>query len=101
MVASDRENRLAKAGKKSGGFTMPPAPIPDRQLARDNGEQQFTAKQHLTVEREVTGIVYDKTLKLFVNRTRTITVAVDHLFDPTRGRLVLSPIFREKKEKAK
>lgn len=90
--SSDRKSQSAKAGKRHGHITYPPARTSaERQAARDQGEQQFVAKNQLTVEREIPWIVYDKALKSFVSSTKKITLPADHVFDLKRGRLVNSP----------
>lgn len=95
--SSDRKSSTAKAGKRHGHVTYPPTMASaERQAAREQGEQQFTATRQLTVEREATIIVYDKALKAYVYRNKKITLPTDSVFDASRGRLVNSPRFREK-----
>jgi hypothetical protein len=95
--SSDRKSQTAKAGKRHGHITYPPTMASaERQAARDQGEQQFLAKQQLTVEREATIIVWDKILKAFVYRTKKITLPTDSVLDVNRGRLVNSPRFKER-----
>lgn len=89
---SNREAKIAKAGKRSGGWNEPPAPKAENRAAREAGEQQFIAKQQLFIERPK--IVFDKNKMRFIEKL--VQIPVDQIFDPARGRLVRSPIFKDK-----
>lgn len=94
--SSNREAKVAKAGKRSGN-TVWPAPISsERRAAKEQGEQQFVAKDQLTVTREVPVLMWDKALGGAVIRTKKVTSSAEYVFDPTRGRVVYSPSFKEK-----
>lgn len=97
--AGDRKSSVAKSGKRSGGYHEPPAPKPDNKLRRENGEQQFLAKEQLTVKKEIDVLMWDKSLKEPVFRTKVVTISADHIYDPNRGQLVVSPVCKEKKTK--
>lgn len=92
---NDRSAKVAKAGKRSGGFISPPPLNLDKLAAREAGEQQFIAPKQLTVEKEVNK--FDQNKMRFI--TRKVQVPVDFIFDATRGRAVMSPRFQGKKEK--
>lgn len=94
--SSDRKSLTAKAGKRHGHVNYPAMASAEKLAAQEQGEQQFVAKRQLTVERESTSIVYDKALKAFVYRTKKITIPTDSVVDPSRGRLVNSPRFKER-----
>lgn len=94
-TSSDRSAKVAKAGKRSGGFTMPPAKLVENQAGRDQGQQQFIAKQQLTVKREVPVLVWDKALNGVVRRIRTVTISTDYAMDTARGQIISSPKFQE------
>lgn len=104
--SSNREAKVAKAGKRSGN-TVWPAPITaERRAAKEQGEQQFIAQGQLTVQRDDLGwgpggavIEYDKALGGFVYRNKKVTLSAEYVFDPTRGRVVYSPSFKEKTSK--
>lgn len=97
--SGNREAKVAKAGKRSG-HTVYPAPIsPERRAAKEQGEQQFVAKEQLTVTREIEVLVWDKALGGAVFRTKKITKEADYVFDASRGRVVYSPSFKEKASK--
>jgi hypothetical protein len=97
--SSNREAKVAKAGKRSGN-TVWPAPISsERRAGKDQGEQQFVAKEQITVQREIPWIVYDKALQAFVYSTKKITIPAEYVFDASRGRVVYSPSFKEKSSK--
>lgn len=97
--SSDRKSQTAKAGKRHGHVDYPAMASTERLAAKEQGEQQFVAKQTLTVEREGTVIVYDKALKAFVYRTKKVTMPTEHFYDDTRGRVVYSPKFKEKQDR--
>ena|ERR1051325_5462915 len=91
-TSGDRKSQSAKAGKRHGHVNYPPTMAsPERQAAKDQGEQQFIAKNQLTVEREATIIVWDKPSRSFVYKTKKITLPTDSIYDSTRGRLINSP----------
>lgn len=93
---SSRIATVAKAGKRAGSTVWPASASAERLAAKEQGEQQFVSQRQLTVEREATIIVYDKALQAFVYRTKKITLPTEHVYDPTRGRVVYSPSFKEK-----
>jgi hypothetical protein len=97
--SSNREAKVAKAGKRSGNTEYPAMISAERRAAKEQGEQQFVSTKQLTVERAVTEIVFDKALGAFVYRTKKLISSAEHLFDPTRGRVVYSPSFKEKTSK--
>lgn len=91
---SNRVAKVAKAGKRSGNNTWPVPATPERLAAKEQGEQQFISQKQLTVEREATIIVYEKALQAFVYRMKKITLPTEHVYDPTRGRVVYSPSYK-------
>jgi len=94
--SSNREAKVAKAGKRSGS-TVWPAPISaERLAAKEQGEKQFVSPNQLTVEREGTIIVFDQKLGKFVYRTKKVAISTEHVFDSKRGRVVYSPSYKEK-----
>lgn len=97
--SSNREAKVAKAGKRSGSTVWPAPASSERLAAKEQGERQFIAKQQMNVEREATVIVYDKALQGFVYRTKKITLPAEYVFDASRGRVVYSPSFKEKSSK--
>lgn len=97
--SGNREAKVAKAGKRSGNTVWPAPASPDRIAAQEQGEQQFVSNKQLTVEREAMTIVYDKALQAFVYRSKKITLPAEYIYDPTRGRVVYSPSFKEKASK--
>lgn len=97
--SGNREAKVAKAGKRSG-HQVYPAPISsERRAAKEQGEQQFVAKEQLTVTREYEKIEYDKALGAFVYRIKKVTTPAEYVFDVNRGRVVYSPSFKEKVSK--
>lgn len=94
---STREAKVAKAGKRSGSYTEPPAVNKDKQDRRFLGEQQFYApkQQTLKVTRE-NFIVWDKPSKSFVYRPKTDVFSVEFTMDEARGRVVTSPALKER-----
>ena len=94
--SGDRKAQVAKAGKRSGNQTYPAPISSERRAAKEQGEQQFSSRQQLTVQREVPWIFYDKALGGFFQGTKKLTANVEHVFDPSRGRVVYSPSFKEK-----
>lgn len=97
--AGNREAKVAKAGKRSGNQVYPAPISSERRAAKEQGEQQFIAKEQLTVARDVELIVYDKALGGFVYRTKKVIKEADYVFDANRGRVVYSPSFKEKVNK--
>lgn len=93
----DRKSSTAKAGKRSGAYIDPPAAKSDRRAAREQGEQQFTAKAQQYVTRSKTVIVFDKALRGYVYRDRPYQISADYTMDASRGRVVSSPKFQEAK----
>lgn len=93
---SNRKASISKAGKRSGSPVWPAAITPERQAAKELGEQQFIANKQLTTEREKTIIVFEPKLGQFVYRIKKITVSAEYIYDPTRGRVVYIPSFKEK-----
>lgn len=89
----------AKAGKRHGNITYPSNASPERIRAKEQGESQFIARKQLTVPVEKTVIEYDKALKAFVYRTKTIHISTEFVLDPRRGRVVYSPSYKEKSSK--
>jgi hypothetical protein len=96
---SNREAKVAKAGKRSGNTIWPASATAERLTAKEQGEQQFVSQKQLTVERQDTIIVYDKALQAFVYRPKKTVISTEHVYDPTRGRVVYSPSFKEKEGK--
>lgn len=97
--SSDRAAKVAKAGKRSGN-TVYPAPISsERRAGKEQGEQQFVSNKPLSVEREGTVIVFNQKTGRYEYKTRTVTVSAEYVFDPTRGRIVYTPSFKEKEAK--
>lgn len=94
---STREAKVAKAGKRSGSYTEPPAVNKDKQDRRFMGEQQFYAQkqQTLKVTRE-NFIVWDKPSKRFVYRPKTDVLSVEFTMDTNRGRVITSPAVKER-----
>jgi len=89
----------AKAGKRSGQTVYPEPISVERRAAKDQGEQQFIAKQQLTAVVSVPvlkELVWDKALRGAVIRPKTVTVPTDYTMDASRGRIVSSPKFTEK-----
>lgn len=97
--SSNREAKVAKAGKRSGHQEYPASISSERRAGKDQGEQQFVAKEQLTVTHEVTKIEYDKALGAYVYRTKKVTTPAEYVFDVARGRVVYSPSFKEKTSK--
>lgn len=97
--SSNREAKVAKAGKRSGQTNWPAPASAERLAGKEQGEQQFVANQQLTVEREATIIVFDQKIGQFVYRTKKITLPAEYVFDSSRGRVVYSPSFKEKSSK--
>lgn len=97
--SGNREAKVAKAGKRSGSQVYPAPISSERRAAKEQGEQQFVANQQLTVTREVEIIEYDKALQAFVYRTKKLIKSAEYVYDPTRGRVVYSPSFKEKASK--
>lgn len=97
--SSNREAKIAKAGKRSGQTVWPALISSERRAAKEQGEQQFVSPKQLTVETEITTIVYDKALQGFVERTKKVISTTEHVYDPKRGRVVYSPSFKEKVNK--
>lgn len=89
----------AKAGKRHGTINYPAMASTERQAAKDQGEQQFVAKQQLTAPIQVTKIEYDKALRAFVERTKTVTITTEFVQDDSRGRVVYNPSYKEKSSK--
>lgn len=97
--SSNREAKVAKAGKRSG-HQVYPAPISsERRAAKEAGNQQFISKEPLTVEREATVIVFEPKIGQFVYRTKKITLPAEYVGDPSRGRVVFNPYYKEKSSK--
>lgn len=94
--SSDRSATVSKAGKRSGNTVWPTPASPERLAAKEQGNQQFVSPNQLTVEREGTVIVYDQKIDQFVYRTKKVTLTTEHVFDPSRGRVVYSPSFKER-----
>lgn len=95
--SGDRAAKVAKAGKRSGQ-TVYPAPISaERRAAKEQGERQFIAKSSLSVPRTKTVIVYDKALQGFVERSSTVHINTEHIWDTSRGRVITNPKFKEAK----
>ena len=94
---STREAKVAKAGKRSGGYVEPPAVNKDKQEGRDLGEQQFYtgSQQTLKVTRE-NFIVWDKPSKSFVYRPKTEVLEIEFTMDKSRGRVITSPNIKER-----
>lgn len=97
--SSNRDAKVAKAGKRSGQTIWPAVASAERLAAKERGEQQFISDKQLTVEREGTVIVFDQKLGKFVYRTKKIVVSAEHVYDAKRGRVVYSPSFKEKASK--
>lgn len=97
--SSNREAKISKAGKRSGQTTWPAPASKERQAAKEEGEQQFVANKPLTVDREATIIVYEPKIGQFVYRLKKVTMPAEYVYDPTRGRVVYSPSFKEKASK--
>lgn len=97
--SSNREAKVAKAGKRSGHQEYPAPISSERRAGKEQGEQQFVAKEQLTVTHEYEKIEYDRALGAFVYRTRKITTPAEFVFDASRGRVVYSPSFKEKVSK--
>lgn len=96
---SNRVAKVAKAGKRSGNTVWPTSATPERLTAKEKGETQFVSNKQLTVEREATIIVFEPKLNQFVYRMKKIILNTEHVYDPTRGRVVYSPSFKEKSSK--
>lgn len=99
--SGNREAKVAKAGKRSGNTVWPAVATVERLAAKEQGERQFISSKQLTVEREATIIVFDQKLNKFVYRTKKIILPAEHVYDPTRGRVVYSPSFKEKEKSSK
>lgn len=97
--SSNREAKVAKAGKRSGQTVWPAPASSERLAAKEQGEAQFVANKQLTVEREVEVLVWDKALQGAVIRTKKITATAEYVYDADRGRVVYSPSFKEKSSK--
>lgn len=97
--SSNREAKVAKAGKRSGSTSWPAPASAERLAAKEQGERQFVANKQLTVEREGTVIVFDQKLGQYVYRTKKITLPAEYIYDASRGRVVYSPSFKEKSSK--
>lgn len=97
--SSNREAKVAKAGKRSGSTVWPASASAERLAAKEKGEQQFVSDKQLTVEREGTVIVFDQKLGQFVYRTKKVVLSAEHIYDTNRGRVVYSPSFKEKTNK--
>lgn len=94
---STREAKVAKAGKRSGSYTEPPAVNKDKQDGRMMGEQQFyTPKQQTAVVIRENWIVWDKPTRSFVYRPKKDIISVEFTMDKARGRVVTSPAVKEK-----
>lgn len=89
----------SKAGKRHGAINYPATLSPERQRAKDMGEQQFVSPKQLTVSYEKPVLEWDKALKGAVIRTKMVTVSTEHVLDEKRGRVVYSPSFKEKSSK--
>lgn len=96
---SNRDAKIAKAGKRSGMTTWPAPATSERQAGKVQGEQQFVANRQLTVDRESTVIVYDQKTGQFVYRLKKVTLPAEYIYDASRGRVVYSPSFKEKTNK--
>jgi hypothetical protein len=96
--SSDRSSSIAKAGKRHGHINYPAMASAEKIAAQEQGEQQFISPKTLTVQQEITKIEYDKALKAFVSRTRTLTVPTEAVYDEARRRVVVSPRFKEKEK---
>ena len=97
--AGNRAASVAKAGKRSGHQEYPAAISSERRAAKEQGEQQFVAKEQMTVTIEVPVLMWDKALNGAVLRTKKVTSTAEYVFDATRGRVVYSPSFKEKTTK--
>lgn len=97
----DRKSSSAKAGKRHGTVTYPAPLSSERRAAKEQGEQQFVAKatQTVVLEREV--LEWDKALRGAVLRTKKVTVPTEHIWDANRGRVIVSPRFKEVDEPKK
>lgn len=93
---SSSNSTTAKSGKKHGQVTYPAPLSAERRAAKEQGEQQFYSPRTQTFTREVTKIEYDQALKGFVYRTKKVTDTTEHSWDASRGRVIVSPKFKEK-----
>lgn len=94
---SVREAKVAKAGKRSGGYVEPPAINKDKQDRQFLGEQQFYSpkQQSIKVTRD-NWIVWDKPSKSFVYRPKTEVIEVEFTLDESRKRVIVSPNIKDK-----
>lgn len=82
-----------KAGKKKA-YKPPPSPNLEKTEARRLGEQQFVAREQLTVP--ATKIVFDKKTQRFI--IKAYDEPVNFLFDETRKHFIFSPRQTEEKQ---
>jgi hypothetical protein len=89
-VQNPTENKggyVAKAGKKAGSYQDPPPINPEKQLARELGNQQFQSRVVLTVPD--TKIVFDQKTQRFV--AKVFDAPVSFLYDTHRKQFIHSP----------
>lgn len=92
---STSNSTTAKAGKKHGQVTYPAPLSAEKRAAKEQGEQQFYAPRTQTVVLEKEVLEWDKALKGAVLRTKKVTVTTEHSWDKNRGRVIVSPKFKE------